>query len=568
MQASSRSTCLPGLGCGPPDVFDPEAVDNIILQSDLLSSAGTQSHTMSDTWAGSIRASNVNVSENSVTLSGRPSRKVILKLAPTVANITSETGLSKISPCRLVLQYNPLRTSRAFSFSLHIVLLAYVGPLWHSGCLEQNCAGNDPERSAGVGCNPVTGFYGAFDSLETAHSPLEPPGSKRKRGSGFPGPSKASTKRRAAATSHGNRSKFACHYYLRDRIHHCDCLNKRLARLADVRQHLLDRKHKQVVHCPVCGSKFEGPTTLAKQRRDTHVQAATCERSPFPFNYPGITEDEEQRIRQIARDGRTNQYTEVERWYKIWDVLFPGQQRPESPFLTDVPDIQRMVDWTAAIFGSDLWLELPIEPWTTAMSREERHSLMSNFIQQFIVQVRSLEERNGGSAEEDHGAENFSHIDVGTPDPSGATVDLGVVSLASFDSTRPADRPVDALGPVYLSPLPFAGSRQAPNSRMLGQTELNPSALLSDVAPIPFRIPNDPAMDVSQGTQQGTAPGPTTGMHDPAPPSLVFQDFSVEALGLDFSLDWEHSMFGDHESRMVHDHAPADEDELEGSHQN
>lgn len=145
-----------------------------------------------------------------------------------------------------------------------------------------------------------------------------------------PGTSGSSSRKQTGRT-------FACPFYLQDRIRHSNCLHTRLTRLSDVRQHLVERAHYQVVHCPVCGVTFQGRPAEARRFRDAHVRAAVCDPSPAPFNYPGITEWQDQRIRGIARTFGTHRYTEVYRWFLIWDFLFPGEPRPESPFLDNVP---------------------------------------------------------------------------------------------------------------------------------------------------------------------------------------------------------------------------------------
>lgn len=492
------------------------------------------------------------VPENIIALSGRLPIEVLLNVATIGSNTTCETDIIRDSHTRLALPYNPLRISRAIFLCLFFVLLAWVRPVCHTGYGEQNRDGNGPETPASGGCNPGTDAFGALDSLERGYGPLRTHDSKRKRDRDPPLPSRSSTKRQSTRT-------FACPFYLRDRLRHSDCLNIRLTRLSDVRQHLLERAHNQVVHCPACGITFTGRTAVARGRRDVHVQAATCEPSPSPFEYPGITEDEEQRIREIARNTRTTQYTEVQRWYMIWDFLFPGAQRPDSPFLTDVPDIQRVVDWTDAIFDSDLWQALPNQPWTPTMRREEQRSGMSNFIHSFIAQARGLVGQNVAPAEDDHAADNSSYIEVETPAPSGATANLGVASLASFDSNPPADNS----GRAYLSPVSATRSRQSRNPRRPGQVGSSTSELPADVAPIPSRPLDDPAGDVPQDMQQRTAAEGSSDIPDPTLPLLVLDDFSNYFPG-DLVLEWP--MISNDDARSNDNHPPTGEGEP-GGHQ-
>lgn len=509
---------------------------------------------MSNTSSPCVHVSDLIVSENYIALSGRPPLEVLFNIGPIASNTTCGNDVFRGLQPKVVPLYNPSRISRVILLCLFFVLVAWVVPVCNSHYGDQDRDGNGPERSACGGCSPGTDGFSALDSLERGFSPSRPHGSKRKRGRDPPLPSRSSSKRQATRT-------FACPFYLHDRLRHSDCLNRRLTRLSDVRQHLLERAHNQVVHCPVCGTKFPGRTSDARRRRDAHVQAATCEPSPSPFNYPGITEDGEQRIREIARNTRTTQYTEVQRWYMIWDFLFPGAQRPESPFLTDVPDIQRVVDWTDAIFDSDLWQELPNQPWTPAMHREEQRSGMSHFIQSFIAQARGLVGRNLGPVEDDHGADNSSYVDVETPGPSGATANLGVASLASVDTNLP----VDASRPTHLSPLSPTRSRQSRNSRTLGQVDRGTRDLPADVAAIPPGALNDPAGDVPQDTQQGVTPEEAMDIHDPTLPLLTFDYFPAEYF-MDMGLEWTNPMSGNADAGPDDNHAATGQGEPERRH--
>ncbi|KAG6357418.1 hypothetical protein INS49_013295 [Diaporthe citri] len=539
---------------------------DIIIRTRLPTSRATQSLMMSNPSSQCVHPSDKVVSENMIASLGRLPLEVLLVLAHYASDTGPEIDLFRESDPRIVLPHDLLNISLVYRWALHLVPVVKVGPVCHAGYAGQIRAGNGPERSASGGCNrSADGF--ALDPLDKGCSRLSPRRSGRKRGSDPPPqPSRASSKKGAART-------FACHFYLHDRIGHSACLNVRLARLSDVRQHLLERTHNQVVHCAVCGTTFTGRTsTEARGRRDEHVQAATCEPSSSPFNYPGITEDEDRSIREIARNTRTADYTGVRRWFMIWDCLFPGEPRPESPFLTDVPDIQRVFDWAGAIFSdSDRWLALPNEPWTSAMNREERNARMSNFIQSFIAEARDLVEEDSGPVEDDHasGADNSSYVNVvnvDIPDPSGATENLAVASLAaSFDSNRPAD----ALSRSYLDLGSATGSSQAPNPHTLGPMVPSTSGQPAGTAPIPFRSLNHPTVDVAQDMQQHAASGSASSLDDPALPA--FQDSSADDPAINPDYEWFNSLngwdnFGNDEAGPGDNYAPPDEDELGGRH--
>lgn len=509
---------------------------------------------MSNTPSPSVRASDSIVPEDVLVFSGRPRLEVFLTIDPTASTTAYENDVLRGCQTRVMVPYNPFRISRAVLLGFVFILVAWVGPVCHSHYGDQSRDGNGPETSASGGCHPGTDGFSALGSLDGGYSPLRIHCSKRKRGRDPPVPSRSSVKRQGTRV-------FACPFYLHDRLRHSECLNIRLTRLSDVRQHLLERAHNQVVHCPVCGTTFAGRTADARRRRDAHVREETCEPSPSPLNFPGITEDEEQSIRQIARNTRTTQYSEVQRWFMIWDFLFPGEPRPDSPFLSDVPDIQRVVDWRNVIFGNDLWRELPTEPWTIAMRPEEQRSGMFNIIDSFIEQARGLVGQNAVPVEDDHGADSSSFIEVDTPDPSGTTVNLRVASVSSFDSSLP----VEASRPRYLSPVSPTLSRSSRRVHTLDQVDSTTREFSADAAPIPPRPLNDPAVEVPQDMQQNVTPEEATDISDLTIPLLVFDDFS-EDFTLSFPLQWPVPVTGNDNTETDNTYAPTGEGEPGGRH--
>ena len=117
---------------------------------------------------------------------------------------------------------------------------------------------------------------------------------------------------------------FGCPFYKREPIRHRDCLFRYLysTKTNYVKQHLR-RHHLQPLHCPVCGDQFESPV-----RRDSHIRTALC--SPRQFTSEGINLSQEEAIERIPRNDAPE-----ERWFKIWDIIFPDAPRPQSPYVED-----------------------------------------------------------------------------------------------------------------------------------------------------------------------------------------------------------------------------------------
>lgn len=147
-------------------------------------------------------------------------------------------------------------------------------------------------------------------------------------------------------------NQFACPFYLHDRHEWSNCLrNYRLNRVVDVRLHLL-RVHLLAPQCPSCGKEFKGDS--AEDRCNEHIEQRSCQ--PLPHPPPprhGLTGDQLEAIRSIAshRTGRREQLDDpaAAKWFEMWDIIFPNTAHPASPYITEHPDIQRILDMNQLI---------------------------------------------------------------------------------------------------------------------------------------------------------------------------------------------------------------------------
>lgn len=121
----------------------------------------------------------------------------------------------------------------------------------------------------------------------------------------------------------GDALRFACPYYKHDPIAHRFCLLRQTLTATNyVKQHL-DRYHLPPIHCPTCGEVFK-----KRSERDEHIRDLGCERRDF--SHPGMTLQQQEALKRTARN-----VTQEQRWYAIWDILFPGEPRPASPYVKD-----------------------------------------------------------------------------------------------------------------------------------------------------------------------------------------------------------------------------------------
>lgn len=117
--------------------------------------------------------------------------------------------------------------------------------------------------------------------------------------------------------------RFGCPYYKRNSDQYEYCVMRQIpARTNYVLRHIR-RYHSQPIHCPVCGLVFGEQST-----KEAHMREKSCE--PFQFTHPGVTLPQQKALKHIPRD-----VSPAERWFYIWDILFPGEPRPDSPYVDD-----------------------------------------------------------------------------------------------------------------------------------------------------------------------------------------------------------------------------------------
>ena len=154
--------------------------------------------------------------------------------------------------------------------------------------------------------------------------------------------SRAATKRRASnadspvsdeegdgvATKNSKKAKtalvprrLACPFWKKDPDNHFQCYRKTLSRIKYVKQHLY-KCHQAPIHCYRCGAVFEDELTLSDHNR--HV---ACENQLF--SHEGLSRAQVDQISRRADPALSEQ----DQWFALWDIIFPGQPRPQSAYI-------------------------------------------------------------------------------------------------------------------------------------------------------------------------------------------------------------------------------------------
>ncbi|GAB1311482.1 hypothetical protein MFIFM68171_01692 [Madurella fahalii] len=113
----------------------------------------------------------------------------------------------------------------------------------------------------------------------------------------------------------------ACPFWKLDPSEHRACFRLTLDGIARVKQHL-SRRHTPDFYCEFCMAVFSD-----QEDHQRHVQSRSCSYRSCKFT--GITH---QQHRQLSRRSKPN-LSEQERWFAIWDIVFPSHPRPASAYM-------------------------------------------------------------------------------------------------------------------------------------------------------------------------------------------------------------------------------------------
>lgn len=146
---------------------------------------------------------------------------------------------------------------------------------------------------------------------------------------------------------------FACPYCSADCMGNLTCLRVVLSRIVDVRLHIA-RKHQQRPHCPTCGLFFDNDVHGSELNR--HIAGRSCQEQVYYL--PGASPDQLDAISRAGGNRATR--TDPDRWYEIWDICFPGRQRPNTVFAPP-PEYEtylRVLEGSQLFLGSSNMAEL------------------------------------------------------------------------------------------------------------------------------------------------------------------------------------------------------------------
>jgi hypothetical protein len=141
-------------------------------------------------------------------------------------------------------------------------------------------------------------------------------------GTGEDGSRRPPSKKMKSGRGKKPQKSFACPYLKWDPEKFKECCKLRLSRISDVKNHL-HRKHTPHHYCPLCQAIFPGEDSL-----QGHIEDRGCSRRD-PIMLIGVSRQQYQQLHKKS----DSDASEEDKWYKIWNILFPQHAKPPSVYI-------------------------------------------------------------------------------------------------------------------------------------------------------------------------------------------------------------------------------------------
>jgi len=175
------------------------------------------------------------------------------------------------------------------------------------------------QQSARTGTSPSPDKNGLTSRPQKRGAPVGGPPDEASddEGDGRSGPKK---KPRSNITG---ETIFACPFWKENPTAHRNCLRLQLKDVHRIKEHLY-RNHYPT-RCFRCQRKFAGEEQLKTHQRSD----SECEVNPEVHEAGTITTEQ----RKLLGARPKGKQTAEERWFLVWDIIFPGKRRPQSPYI-------------------------------------------------------------------------------------------------------------------------------------------------------------------------------------------------------------------------------------------
>ena len=137
---------------------------------------------------------------------------------------------------------------------------------------------------------------------------------------------RSSKRARADESLSPHHASFACPFFKMNPVRHQACLFYKMSKISYVKQHLQRTHRGPRWRCSVCHDVFPDQAAY-----DRHLTAHECQGPRSKGRHDEMTEVQWEEIGRLTsrRAGSTTESM----WYAMFEVLFPGAPRPETPYV-------------------------------------------------------------------------------------------------------------------------------------------------------------------------------------------------------------------------------------------
>lgn len=294
---------------------------------------------------------------------------------------------------------------------------------------EFRCAAGEGACPKGEADNRATSADHREPSFSTplpSSSRLSGSYGKRKREDGDD-PNKEQYFTSSSGPAHKSRRRFACPFWKHAPGRYRDCFVHKLNRIQDVKQHL-SRRHTPEHYCGRCSTIFRN-----KESYLDHISSPEGLFCTPSTNLDGISTDQRQKLCRKSNP----KLSPEEKWFAIWDVLFPTRPRPSSVYRDEgIPE-----DWVlftdfcqrnADTILAERTFQVPREPHQTVPSRDDdqRHlrRIFVEGVHILVEQYLSIHHSDSGVTQSTPSSfQSSNSLSVPCETPSGSNADSGIV---------------------------------------------------------------------------------------------------------------------------------------------
>ncbi|VUC32957.1 unnamed protein product [Clonostachys rosea] len=215
------------------------------------------------------------------------------------------------------------------SYSIRTVDTEYIagvdGPLddlwWYGG---KKCSGWDPGHGQKIDDSSVIRESLTVDNARSDGAYLSQTRlTKRKLAVNRKRDEDGDGRSRKRHHSDAKKLLFACPFFKNDPDQHGSCRNRKFKKMSKLEAHILHRHTFGDYYCAICYEEFPDAATWT-----SHCRNPMCQPQEAPAR---IFADD---FHSFFQGLISLRQTQTQMWFAIWDWIFPGVDRPESPFIS------------------------------------------------------------------------------------------------------------------------------------------------------------------------------------------------------------------------------------------